>query len=131
MEVDDGAYDMALIDVSKTETRRERREDGGTGQLLAVFGSLVSGSYGAVRAHLPCIGLEHPLWLNPDIVEPSNDIRVPPKAEVEVLDDQVRKSVAAIGDRFHCRRLVDCHSTRNPINVTAPSAIPSIGRHGK
>ncbi len=37
-----------------------------------------------------------------------------------VLDDLGREPVAAIGDRFHRRRLEYRHSRRKPINVTAP-----------
>ena len=32
----------------------------------------------------------------------------------------IAESVAAIGDRFHCRRLDYCGSSRKPINVTTP-----------
>ncbi len=55
-----------------------------------------------------------------DVSEARREVAIEPYG---VSDDLGRESVAAIADRVHRRRLDYRHSTRKPINVTAPSRV--------
>jgi hypothetical protein len=58
-----------------------------------------------------------------DVSEAQREAAIEPYG---VLDDLGRESVAAIGDRFHRRRLDYCRSMRKPINVTAPANVSDL-----
>ena len=60
-----------------------------------------------------------------DVSEAQREAAIKPYG---IVDDLRRESVAAIGDRFYRRRVDYCHSTRKPINVTAPLSLSADRR---